>query len=334
MKKLEWIFRVILPAFISVFIIIFLFNEFKAYQFNNAMEKQHLMQLRYEIQELDVQKNELQDELREIKESYSRKSKKEYTITPIIMLSDEYAVYDIKEVMDKYRWNGTIGLSLDMIPGENEYLSKESYDRLIEGGWRSCLYWNGDNRLEDYLYMMKNILNNSGVEWPNTIIFEKGFYSDDYDELIENYKIENIVYYSNESVNSLLPQMSDNGLRKIICCNWDRSEFDSFMSINEKQGGMFCIAYDMNNAEIEDNYKELDNFLEYLYGTSKNDTMCKVGTIEEAIGTMEKENSTVYLSEREKQDYETQISELEKRIQEIEERRQSLFNTDKRTSGD
>lgn len=325
MKKAEWIYRCVLPGTLSVILFLFLFGQFRNYQRQNNVEQERLTQIRYEMLELDSKKTELLNKQKKLEESFSEKKRRSYSVIPVFITPDNSVFPQAIDLINQYGWKGMIGLSRNMIPGNDGCVHLSLYNELLKDGWDSCIYWDGDGELSDYLYSMRRELNNKDIEFPKTVLFEKESYSEEYDRLLEDYGIDTFICYTDADNLNLSQRKTDNGLRELACSEWNRRSFERFASAAYSQGGLFCTTCYNSNDETESSLAEIEHFLEYLYKAASTDEKFLINNASDAIRVNENELEGAFISEREIKEYDNQMKEISDEVELIDRKRRELF---------
>ena len=89
---------------------------------------------------------------------------------------------------------GIMGLSLTELPDLEGKITKKQFDNLINLNWGTALYWNGEGDLEEFILQMQTTLDGLKIDFPTTIAFKSKTYKLEYDELLLQYEIENVLH--------------------------------------------------------------------------------------------------------------------------------------------
>jgi len=95
---------------------------------------------------------------------------------------------------EKYNIVGVFAFSEDELPGLDDKITWEQYNELISLGWGTSLFWDGEGELSEYLENMTSVLSEYELELPKSLMFETGKYLAEYDTLLTQYGIENIIH--------------------------------------------------------------------------------------------------------------------------------------------
>lgn len=95
---------------------------------------------------------------------------------------------------------GVMALSEDELPGLDGKLTLSEYNTLLDMGWGSALYWNGEGDLDSFITDMSLVLSAIGIELPKSVVFAYGTYSSECDSVLLSYGIENAVHSGEESL--------------------------------------------------------------------------------------------------------------------------------------
>ena len=95
---------------------------------------------------------------------------------------------------------GVMALSENELPGLDGKLTLSQYNTLIDMGWGSALYWNGEGDLDSFITDMRLVLSAMGIELPKSVVFAYGTYSSECDSVLLSYGIENAVHSGEESL--------------------------------------------------------------------------------------------------------------------------------------
>ena len=328
MNKAEWVYRWFLPGILSAILFLFLFSQFRNYQQQNDVEQERLTQIRYEMLELDTKKTELLNKQKKLEESFAEKKRRSYSMIPVFITPDRNVFPKVVDLIKQYGWKGMLGLSSDMIPGNDDAIPLNLYYELVKDGWESCIYWDDDGELSDYLNSIRRELDSKDIEFPETIMFEKYSYSEEYDRLLEDYGINTVICYADDDNLNLSQRQTNNGLRELACSEWNRRSFDRFASTAYSQGGVFCTSCYNSNEDVESSLSEIEHFFEYLYKATLSDEKFLISNASDAIRVNENEVEGAFVSERDIKEYKNQMKEISEEIDLIDRKRQGLFGAD------
>ena len=114
---------------------------------------------------------------------------------------------------------GVMALSEDELPGLEGKITLSEYNELIDSGWGNALYWDGQGELSAFIDDMTDTLTPLGIDLPGSLIFADGAYSPDYDELLLDSGILNIVH-SGENELSFVEKSKPSGVWHPGCIGW------------------------------------------------------------------------------------------------------------------
>lgn len=231
-------------------------------------------------------------------------------------------------ILDSYGWTGVIAISGNWIPGTEGSLSSELYESLLNRGWQSCIYWNEEEPLPDYLSYVKDYLDDEEIEFPTTLLVKGTYDSDRYENLLDQYGVDRVICYPAGSVSSLNTRWTDEARQLFYYCDWTERSLDSYISLSRKQGGAFYTICYTNDADRDDHelcLNQAEHFFEYIYKIENNDGKCIVGSMEKYELLKEREADGSFLTEKDMQYFESRIAELQQKIEEINEKRESLI---------
>ena len=325
MKWKMWVFRIIIPAILCVAAIMVFRKQYRAFTYEANREYYELRDIRARLSELDGQRAALQDQLDKLEEEHSNKESPYFTLSPIFTSPDEELFPKIVNILDERYWAGTMCLSEKMIPGRGDCISEDTFYELLDDGWDYCLYWDGEGSLEDFLKNMQYLLRKEDIDFPTTIVFRSGSYSEDYDELLEEYDIELLVHHGEEDLDVPTLEWDEEEMIKFASCDWNNSNMELILNAAEENGGLFGITIYYNFIKSTDNLDDVTYFLEYIEKISDENERCFVGTISAAMDLKENEKTESLVSQEEEQAYQEERGRLEEEIRKIDEEKKGMF---------
>ncbi len=325
--KRKWIIHILIPAVLCIIGILCLGTEYKKYQNAVLTESTNLREASEKLKELDSQKEDLQKKLEDLQSEYSGKNKPAYAVIPVFTTPDKDVFPKVAELLKSYQWNGIIGLTKEMIPGDEEALSTEEYDELMASGWQSALCWDGEEDLSDFLRDMKSRLTKAKMSFPDVLVIKEGFYSESYRDLLKEYEIETIICRSDPTDNSSAEDKANGSPKRVDLCDWYENELDLNLSKVQDEGGAFCTVCYNYYDDPNESLKDATGFFEYMWDLNYEDRRCYVTNLDGYARILERESDGVFVTNRDSEAYTEQIAELEKEIEAIDRQREAILGT-------
>ena len=92
---------------------------------------------------------------------------------------------------------GIMALSPNELPGLDGNITAANFRVLMDLGWGTALYWDGEGDLEEYIiYMKDEVLPPLQIEMPTTMAFKEGVYRLEYDDVLVKYGIVNAIHHN------------------------------------------------------------------------------------------------------------------------------------------
>lgn len=159
---------------------------------------------------------------------------------------------------------GVMALSEDELPGLDGKLTLSQYNTLIDMGWGSALYWNGEGELDSFITGMELTLNAMEIELPKSIVFAYGTYSSECDGVLLAHGIENAVHSGEESLSYVDKSVPDGiwhpGRIGWRCVGVGANSSTRLKERVELEGGyaMFEIGFDTSADKYETTFFPVD----------------------------------------------------------------------------
>lgn len=150
---------------------------------------------------------------------------------------------------------GVLALSRDELPGLEGKITLEEYRSLILRGWGCALYWDGEGELVDFITQMQSLLSALDIELPKSIMFAAGAYSEEYDDTLLSYGIENAIHGEGGRL-ELVEKTAPDGVWHPGYIGWKRSGSKGFKEGIENDCGyaLFEIDFDSSVDKQDSSY--------------------------------------------------------------------------------
>ncbi len=176
---------IIISAIVAVLILclaVFFVIEKKEDARNNA----NVYEAEMNTSALRAKMQSFQRELDELNRSYENQT---VGASRIMLVFNEANTVFVREICPLLENRGVVGvltLSKDNLPTDNSLLTKEKFDHLIEIGWETALYYDGEVDVELWHREEKAALDDSEISVPTTVIVPNSVYTDElYGKLYE-----------------------------------------------------------------------------------------------------------------------------------------------------
>ena len=261
-----------------------------------AEYERELSKLVYEKQSLTRQIGEIEDNI------FGTIGKGAYMSFMFLNLDEE--LYDVVYPIlneGEYPLVGVLAFSADEMPGMYGKITMEQYGELLDAGWGTVLYWNGEGSLDTFIMEMRAMLTSADIDVPVSIAFKGGSYDKNYDSLLEDNGIVNVIHNGDGSMNILNVETPD-GLWYPGYIGWNnRNKYKGSVRLKdatESSGGyaLFAIKfYELENDDLRgtgyypigedaDNTTEAQSFLRMIerFKNSIATSSIKITTVEGA----------------------------------------------------
>lgn len=183
------------------------------------------------------------------------------TMTLVVTSPDEMLyteVYPIFSGVSKYNSTsenlslvGTICISPTDLPGGDGNITEEQFSELLAEGWTTALYvgHTAASDLAVYLDSAEVAFASIGITMPNAAYFAPGAYSTEYDGLLVEYGIRNIVHHEEEGF-SLIGADLNGSLWRAGDIGWNTTGVSnaSFTALLANSGNLvFSLGFDEND---------------------------------------------------------------------------------------
>ena len=153
---------------------------------------------------------------------------------------------------------GIMAFSPEHLPGLEGKITVEQYDELIELGWGTAIYWNGEGDLAEYISEIFAKLDEMSISHPTTVVFKNGAYKLSYDEVLESFGILNAIHSGEEE----LPQKvsgAPEGVWHPGRAGWKSGVVASRLKRQvESEGGYALLEINFDNSEENTSYSFSD----------------------------------------------------------------------------
>lgn len=264
---------------------------------------------------LRVQKQELEEQLKQVEREYQVKINGKGTLTLLCMDLSEEIYTVIYPQLREYGYIAMLAVSETALPGAEGCMELTQVRELLDAGWCLCLHWNGESEPEEWITEMQQRLADCGMELPEQIYFERETYETEYDELLAEYGLETVVHHQESGLPALATQ-TEEGIWHIGAWGWNQVNARKSMeqAVEEGAGLVFTVGakyyYDEEQfpkmltvlAEFED--------AESLYVTDVASAYAYRGEAEGAEGALQQE------LEAERERLKAEIAAVDREIQE------------------
>ncbi len=101
---------------------------------------------------------------------------------------------DGSTVPAEYEIEGTLALSEKEFPDMDGKITMEQLDILIDNGWSTVLYYDGEGELSAFLGTMQDKLASAGMDMPRTLVFAHGIFNTEYEPVMLEYGVDIAVH--------------------------------------------------------------------------------------------------------------------------------------------
>lgn len=229
---------------------------------------------------------------------------------------------------------GILGLSPSELPDMEGKITKKQFDTLMLLEWGTALYWDGNGDLEAFIVNMQTLLEDAKIDFPETLSFKNGKYRAEYDAIIAEYGIKNVIH-NGESGLAIRVEGQPEGIWHPGVVGWKAGMSATLLKRSvESEGGYALLEINFNNSpdnsaysyfeiEGESENERIDSFRKMvnLFKTSVKSGAIEVLTTEEVRAKVEKyysERTVIELEHAERRrELLAEISDIERQMTEL-----------------
>ncbi len=316
MKKWKWISLAVLVILMAC-LGLFLKKHYQEEQRQAAIYEEIDNQLR----PLNVKKQRLITQLEKLTEDYEAKRRPKAT-AQVIFTELDPQVYDLcYPLMRDRSFSGMLALSQAELPGAEGCMTMEQFQKLQDAGWRTCITWNKDSKVEVWLPALKEQLKQLNIDAPTVIYCPKGTYASNLDEKFKSLGF-NIVVHHEEAGRALIQTQYEEELWHLgalgLMGSRTKVRFDE--AIKQKGNIIYLVGFEKEDELYEE--RSFTIMLDYFKSYS-DDQELVVGSMEDArahyysrVEEVSAEEEAQYLQQ--KTQMEAELADLEAQIDELQ----------------
>ena len=167
-------------------------------------EEARMLEYELRLAELTLEKQSLINEKRRIQDGIKGEIGHNCYMSFVFLALDSGLYDDVYPIFSEgdIKLTGVMALSEDELPGSDGNITVEQYAELTELGWDTALYWkgtadegsDGKSELTAFLEAMRAALAELEIDYPASIVFEDGAYLPEYDGILEEYGLINVLH--------------------------------------------------------------------------------------------------------------------------------------------
>ena len=177
MKKKTKVWLIVLSLVMVCVLVLLLWTEVE----KQERQRTELEQKEEQVRPLRLEKTQLQQQIDDLDDEYNLMVSKTGTVTVLFTDLDERIYTDIYPMMKEYGFVGMLAISSEYLPDGEGRLTSEQIGELRDAGWGCCPTWQTGGSIQS-IQDQETVLANLGISSSHTVYFEKGAYSQIYDE--------------------------------------------------------------------------------------------------------------------------------------------------------
>lgn len=296
---------------------IFLFVENR----KSMQVSQELLSLEEQLRPLNVKKQNLARELKELDRNYEAIRRPKATAQLLFTEADS-RVYEVcYPLMKEQKLTGVLALSENSFPGMEKCMTEQQFKELLDEGWSICARFNSSARLTSQWDSLKKKLESIDVEQPTTAYFANTIYNTNLDSTLTKCGFSIVVHHGEQKLSVVQPK-DENGIWHIGSVGLKgQNPKILFFDALEKQANLVTLINFTSEDELYTE-KPFNDFistcsqrvaLEELLVVSPEDARAHFqNRIEEANPEAKQE----YLTK--KQELQTELEKVQKEIEELQ----------------
>lgn len=242
---------------------------------------------------LRVERSEVEQELNRLLERHNQVVIGKGCVTLFVeeLYSEFYT--DALPLLAERRMSGVLCLSEKQLPGQEDRLTEEEFHSLTENGWETCLFWDGEGELTQYVRRMNVRLAERSIPQPTTLYIAYGRYTPELDEEIQACGFTTVVHHCENG--EVIVRADNEPLFHLGCVAWNAPHIRSTLEQTGEYGGALGIFMDFSTASGVFQEERFGKMLDYLRG--KGDRLLLTG-VKAARESLSPENTEDYFAQR------------------------------------
>lgn len=229
---------------------------------------------------LVMQKSNLIKQQDQVKQEYLKRIRGMGTVTILFTQPDAVFMELVVPMMEQNEIVGVVAFGPDRYPGQEGCISIEEWRSLEEGGWETCLMWDGSARISEWVPEMNKRLVEVGMEPSFSVYVPENLFEEELLVEARRMNLKALVHQSKELEEHNDIRINDVWLPKGLAWHLDNTSEQVDKVVSE--GG--SIVLEVQNEIIWDGgYRRLfQSMLEKLLGWQEENKM-RIDTINRSI---------------------------------------------------
>ena len=210
-----------------------------------------------------------------------------------------------------------VGLTQDEMPGLPGKISIEQYTGLLTEGWDSCLMWDGQGSLQDYLSTMRKTLEEASLDFPTNLYTSYGTYTENVRQIAQTAGMTVVIHHGEMDL-PVIDYPQSNTFWEAGCIEWNAESSGTLLESMVEDAKNLVVVLNNSNE-----YSTITSGLSQLLDDTKN--MVTTGRLKytslhegfeqqlDAVSARERVNQ---VREQGLQDFENRIAEAEAKLRE------------------
>lgn len=196
-----------LALFLALLLGLFVFIENK----KSMQASQELLSLEEKLRPLNVKKQNLTRELKELDRNYEA-SRRPKATAQLLFTEADSRVYEVcYPLMKEQKLTGVLALSEQSFPGMEKCMTEQQFKELLDEGWSICARFNSSARLTSQWDSLKKKLDAIDAELPTTAYFANTVYNTNLDSTLTKCGFSIVVHHGEQKLPVVQPK-AENGI--------------------------------------------------------------------------------------------------------------------------
>ncbi len=165
-------------------------------------DKVNMRGLYSEVEPLQRQRETLAAERNGLESYYTLQMRDVGTIQLLIQELDDQVFTEIYPQMRDRGFVGVLGISTKQMPGAEDKLTVDQYNRLLKDGWGSCLIFEKGDSFVFWYSRVSNLMKSKNLAVPTAVFFPEGTYEPEMNDLMIERGIRTVILQAEDGRSS------------------------------------------------------------------------------------------------------------------------------------
>lgn len=224
------------------------------YTRQNAFLKFRYDQYEQAAQILRLERSEVERELKEVKQKLREIVLGEGSFLLLFEESDERIYTEVLPILTEHDYVGVLALSPQSYPGKEGCITKAQFDELLSVGWETCLCWEANTKIDDYLKEMEPVLKELDIECPTVIEAAARTYQPYKDEMLSDAGFTTVIHHG--ETGEIVAREDSEEVFHVGAVGWNSVDAVTAIKNVIQYGGSLVLGVDFSESPLSGFQKE------------------------------------------------------------------------------